>query len=76
LGAAIIHPDVREVIPLRPAPIVTQEGTAKNAGERTAATRFLGKLRPDHPPLTCIITAASLSSKAPHIERLRASDLH
>src|SRR5713226_8962382 len=30
LGAAIIHPDVREVIPLMPEPIVKQDGTDKN----------------------------------------------
>jgi hypothetical protein len=30
LGAAIIHPDVREVIPLMPEPIIKQDGTAKN----------------------------------------------
>ena len=29
LGAAIIHPDVREVIPLMPEPIVQQDGDAK-----------------------------------------------
>src|ERR1043166_1055234 len=30
LGAAIIHPDVREVIPLMPEPIMRHDGTAKN----------------------------------------------
>src|SRR5713101_4064091 len=45
LGAAIIHPDVREVIPLMPEPIVKQDGTAKNDCERNAAKRFLVKLR-------------------------------
>jgi hypothetical protein len=30
LGAAILHPDFREVIPLMPEPIVRQDGTAKN----------------------------------------------
>jgi hypothetical protein len=30
LGAAIIHPDFREVIPLMPEPIVKQDGTQKN----------------------------------------------
>jgi hypothetical protein len=76
LGAAIIHPDVREVIPLMPAPIVKQDGTAKNDCERNAAKRFLVKLRQDHPPLTCIITEDSLRANAPHLESLRAYDLH
>jgi len=68
LGAAIIHPDVRAVIPLRPEPIVQPDGTAQNDGERHATKRFIAKLRQDHPHLTCIITEESLSSNAPHIE--------
>jgi hypothetical protein len=76
LGAAIIHPDVREVIPLRPEPMIKQDGTAKNDGERTAAKRFIAKLRQDHPHLTFIITEDSLSSNAPHIETLHDHGLH
>jgi hypothetical protein len=49
LGAAIIHPDVREVIPLMPEPIVNRDGTSKNDCERNAAKRFVAKLRQDHP---------------------------
>jgi hypothetical protein len=70
VGAAIIHPDVRAVIPLMPEPIVKLDGTAKNDGERHAAKRFIAKLRQDHPHLKCIITEESLSSNAPHIETL------
>src|SRR5713101_2125758 len=67
LGAAIIHPDLRAVIPLMPEPIVKQDGTAKNDCERNAAKRCVAKLRHDPPPLKFIITEDSLSSKAPHI---------
>src|SRR5712691_11855703 len=76
LGAAIIHPDVRAVIPLMPEPIIKQEGTAKNDGERHAAKRFLAKLRQDHPHLKFIVTEDSLSSNAPHIETLHDQGLH
>jgi hypothetical protein len=75
LGAAIIHPDIRAVIPLMPEPIVRHDGTAKNDGERTAAKRVVGKLRRDHPHLKCIVTEASRSSNAPHIETLHAYGL-
>src|SRR5678815_3437415 len=75
LGAAIIHPDFREVIPFMPEPIVKQDGTAKNDCERNAAKRFLVKLRQDHPHLNFIVTEDSLSSNAPHIETLHAHDL-
>src|SRR5256885_4431140 len=76
LGAAIIHPDRREVIPLMPEPIVKHDGTDKNDCERNAAKRLVAKLRQDHPHLKFIITEDSLSSNAPHIETLHAHGLH
>src|SRR2546425_8790797 len=76
LGAAIIHPDWREVIPLMPEPIVQQDGTAKNDCERQAAKRFIAKLRQDHPHLPFIVTEDSLSSNAPHIETLHEYGCH
>ena len=76
LGAALVHPDQRAVIPLMPEPIVKQDGTAKNDCERNAAKRFIAKLRKDHPHLKFIVTEDSLSSNAPHIETLHAHGLH
>src|SRR5437870_55757 len=76
LGAAIIHPDRREVIPLMPEPIVKHDGTDKNDCERNAAKRFVAKLRQDHPHLKFIVTEDSLSSNAPHIETLHNHALH
>jgi hypothetical protein len=76
LGAAIVHPEKRAVIPLMPEPIVQQDGTDKNDCERHAAKRFIAKLCKDHPHLTFIITEDSLSSNAPHIETLQDHGLH
>src|SRR5919202_4244558 len=76
LGAAIIHPDQRAVIPLMPEPIVNGDGTDKNDCERNAAKRFVAKLRQDHPHLKFIVTEDSLSSNAPHIETLHTYGLH
>lgn len=76
LGAALIHPDQRAVIPLMPEPIVNRDGTDKNDCERNAAKRFVAKLRQDHPHLKFIVTEDSLSSNAPHIETLHAHGLH
>ena len=75
LGAAIIHPDQRAVIPLMPEPIVNRDGTDKNDCERNAAKRFVAKLRQDHPHLKFIVTEDSLSSNAPHIATLHDHDL-
>ena len=76
LGAALIHPDKRAVIPLMPEPIITQDGATKNDCERNAAKRFIAKLRQEHPHLKLIVTEDSLSSNAPHIETLQEHDMH
>ena len=76
LGAALIHPDRREVIPLMPEPIVKQDGTEKNDGEREAAKRLIVQLRQDHPHLQLLVTEDSLSSNAPHIQVLQEHHVH
>jgi Transposase DDE domain len=76
LGAALIHPDKREVIPLMPEPIIKPDGTEKNDCERNAAKRLIGKLRRDHAHLKLIVTEDSLSSNAPHIRTLQDHGLH
>ncbi len=40
LGACLVHPDYKEVIPLCPEIIQKQDGATKNDCERTAAKRF------------------------------------
>jgi hypothetical protein len=72
VGAALLHPDFRAVIPLMPEPRVPQEGLAKNAGERKAAQRFLLKRRQAPPQLNFIVTEASLRATAPPLETLHA----
>ncbi len=75
VGAAIIHPDQRAVIPLMPEPMTNHDGMDKNDGERHAAKRFVAKRRQDHPHLKFLVTEDSLSANAPHIEALHAHDL-
>jgi hypothetical protein len=76
LGAALIHPDRREVIPLMPEAMLKQDGSEKNDCERNAANRFLAKLRREHPHLQVIVTEDGLSSNAPHIETLQVYGCH
>jgi hypothetical protein len=76
LGAALIHPDRRAVIPLMPEAILQQEGSEKNDCERNAAKRFLAKLRRAHPHLRVLVTEDGLSSNAPHLETLQAYGCH
>jgi hypothetical protein len=74
-GAALVHPDQRAVLPLMPEPLVKQDGTGKNAGERHAAKRFMAKLRTDHPHLKFLVTEDRLRANAPHIETRHAHGL-
>jgi len=76
LGAAIVHPDFKEVIPLCPEMIIKQDGQTKNDCERNAAKRFFQNLRKDHPHLPLIINEDALSPNAPHIKDLGKYNLH
>jgi hypothetical protein len=75
-AGALVHPDLREVIPVRPEPIIKQDGVDKNDCERNAAKRFMAKFREDHPHLGVIIVEDGLSSNGPHIEDLQHYRLH
>ena len=76
VGAAIVHPDYKEVFPLCPEAIRKQDGETKNDCERNATKRLLKKLRQDHPHLKLIVNEDGLSSNAPHIEDLEEYNLH
>ena len=76
MGAAIVHPDFKEVIPFAPEPIIKQDGQAKNDCERNAAKRFFDKLEEDHPRLPLIITEDGLSSNAPHVKEIEKHGWH
>lgn len=76
LGAALVHPDRRAVLPLRPEAMITHDGSENNDGERQAAQRFIATLRHDHPPLGCIVTDEGLSANAPHIDTLHDAGCH
>jgi hypothetical protein len=76
LGAALVHPDFHEVIPLCPEPIQRRDGQQKNDCERNAARRWLEHFRRDHPHLPVIVVEDALSSNAPHVRDLKAARCH
>lgn len=43
LQAVMLHPDMRQVIPLAPEPIIKTDGNVKNDCERSAGKRLMGK---------------------------------
>lgn len=71
LGAVLVHPDKKEVIPFCPEPILKQDGHTKNDCERNAAKRLLTSLRTEHPHLPLIIVEDALAANAPHIRLLK-----
>lgn len=70
LGAVLVHPEHREVIPLAPEPIVKGDGSSKNDCERNAAKRLLSDLRREHPHLKVVIVEDGLASNFPHLSLL------
>jgi hypothetical protein len=76
LGAVLLHPALKEVIPLAPEPIIRQDGQNKNDCERNSARRFLKRFREEHPHLPVIVLEDSLASNSPHIDDLRNANAH
>jgi hypothetical protein len=70
LGATLVHPDLKEVIPLAPEPIIQQDGQTKNDCERNATRRWLKRFRQEHPHLPVIVVEDGLSANAPHLRDL------
>ena len=75
LGAVIVHPDFKEVIPLFPENILRQDGATKNDCEQNAAKRFYGKLRQDYPDLPFIVNGDALFADGPHLLELQKYNL-
>lgn len=75
LGACLVHPDRKEVIPFCPEMIKKQDGDTKNDCERNAAKRFFEQLRKEHPHLKLIVTEDAISPNAPHIQDLKSYNL-
>lgn len=71
LGAVLVHPELKTVLPLMPEAITRQDGQSKNDCERNAAKRLLVALREDFPKLKLIVIEDSLASNGPHIELLQ-----
>ncbi len=75
LGAVLVHPDHKEVIPLAPEPIVKGDGNTKNDCERNASKRLLTDLRREHPHLKVLIVEDGLGSNYPHLSLLDSLEM-
>ena len=75
LGASIVHPEIKQVIPLCPEPILNQDGSKKQDSELKSGKRWIEKFRKEHSKLRAIIIEDALSANAPHIKTLKKHDL-
>jgi len=71
LQAVVVHPDLRQVLPLAPEQISNKDGTKKQDCERNAAKRLIEKIRKAHPKLNIMITADGLYSNQPFIDQVK-----
>jgi hypothetical protein len=76
LQGAIVHPNLRQVIPLMPEEIRNTDGTDKQDCEINAGKRFISHLRCDHPFMKITIGGDGLNSKQPFIEEIREKEMN
>jgi hypothetical protein len=71
LQAVIVHPDMRQVMPLSPEPIQNTDGSKKQDCEISAGKRMVANIRSRHPKLSIIIVGDGLYSKQPFIDAVK-----
>ena len=70
LGAAMVHPDIKQVIPFCPEPIVGRTNASKNDCEQEATKRLLNHMRREHPHLKILIVQDALYDSGPNVKQL------
>ena len=60
--AALMHPDMKQVIPLPPEAVKNTDGSKKQDCEINAGKRMINKIHKSHPKLKIVIVADSLHS--------------
>ena len=76
LQGAIMHPDIKPVIPTYVEPIKNKDGTKKQDCETNAAKRYIPELRKMFPKKKLIITGDDLFSRQPMIETVLHNKFH
>lgn len=70
LAAVLVHPELKEVLPLETESILNCDGDTKNDCEQNAAKRLLKRLRADFPDWNILISADALYACSPLVELL------
>ena len=72
LGAVLVSPDKRIVIPIGAEPILKQDGKKKNDCEINASKRLLPYMNETFPNMKLILTLDALFGNAPHINLIKS----
>ena len=76
LGASVVHPEYRQVIPLCPEAISNGDGGNKQDCELKATQRWMKGFRAEHSKLDAVILGDALFSNASFINLLSENNLH
>ena len=76
LQAALMHPEIKQVIPVMAEPIQNSDGSRKQDCEINAAKRLIPALRQQFPKMGLIITGDDLFSRQPMIENVLSYKFH
>ncbi len=71
LGAVIVHPDQRTVLPVDFEPITRADGAKKNDCERNAAKRLVASIARQYPKRRFIVIEDALAANGPHLQTLQ-----
>jgi hypothetical protein len=75
LTSAVIHPNLKTVIPLAPEAIIRQDGASKNDCEMNALKRWVQHFREQHPQLKIILNLDGLYGNNKIISLLRGAQI-
>ena len=76
LCGAIVHPDMKTVLPFAPEPILNTDGTKKNDSEHAAIKRFLADFRREHPHLKVIVIQDSIAANYPNLRSIGQANMN
>lgn len=74
LGAVLVHPEKRNVIPIGAEPILKQDGAKKNDCEINASKRLLPYIKNAFPGMKLVLTLDALFGNAPHINIINSME--
>jgi hypothetical protein len=73
--AAIVHPDIKVVLPFAPEPVLKTDGATKNDCEQNSAKRLLADIRREHPHLKLIAVQDAIGATTPNLLEFKFADI-